>query len=158
MLTPAQLQTLKTAILAETDPSVVQWRAPATRDDRSLADWYNAASTTAAWGTAVAVESVDDAVDYSTYDTLSAGKRDSWALFIARPRDFARNKTRKWTEDVFGASSANAVAVLQAAIVKARRIEVVFGGNTKTSSGLSALDRSYVGTVGLEDISKALNA
>lgn len=159
MLTSAQIVTLRAAILAETDPQVVQWRTPATRDDNSLTVWLNGTSSTLAWKKEADALALDDAPDYSTYDTLAAGKRDSWALFREYPRDFGRNKVRKWITDVWGNATAgsNSEAILQAGTEFARRAEVYLGGSSKTTGTVSALDRSFVGEVDIDDVSAALN-
>lgn len=159
MLTQQQLDTFKTALLTETDAAVVAARTPATRDDRVIVAFYNAASATIAWRTAASIEAVDDAPNYSNYDTLAAGKRDSWALFLTRPRDFTRQKVRNWVTDVWGAATAssNSEAILQAGTETALRIEDVLGGTVRTTGTVSALDRAYVGTITLDEVSAVLN-
>lgn len=148
-----QLTTLKAALLAETDPSIVAARATATRDDRVIVAFYNAAASpaVAAWSVAAPIDSIDDAPDYSAFDTIVAGKRDSWGFFLARPRNFARNKIRKWVTDVWG-TGANARAILTAGTESAKRIEVVIGGTNKTTDTITALDRDYIGLVTLDDM------
>lgn len=64
-LTPAQLTTLKAAILAETTPVFVTLRQA--NDEQGMADYYNADSGTVVWQTAVLVSAVQDAVDYTAY-------------------------------------------------------------------------------------------
>lgn len=64
-LTTAQLQTLKTAILAETTPAFVALRTA--NNEQGMADFYNAASANVVWQTSVPVGTVQDAIDYTAY-------------------------------------------------------------------------------------------
>jgi hypothetical protein len=66
-LTPEQIPTLKAAIAANTDPEFVALRdAGATG---AMAAWYNLAADPvhAVWGTAVPVNTLTDAIDFSAY-------------------------------------------------------------------------------------------
>jgi hypothetical protein len=160
MLTTEQIATLKAAILAETNANVVQWRTPATRDDRRLTEWLNSASNTDAWKTAAQPVDIDDATDWVSFDTLSAGKRDSWAMFLARQRNFCKNAVRKWVTDIWGNATAGSAAekLLQSGVEKALRGEVYLGGTSRTTGTVTALDRNYVGTISIDDVSAALNS
>jgi hypothetical protein len=158
-LTNNQLQTLKTAINAETDPTFVSYRNSGATG--AMAEWYNVEKSPAqkAWITLQPAADSDDAPDYSTFDALAAGKRDSWALFLNFDRNFARNKVRKWVTDVWGAATAasNAEAILQAAVRNALRGELVFGGTLKTTGTVAATDLNYIGTISNEDVVAAIN-
>jgi len=107
-----------------------------------------------AWHTAVAPVDMDDAPDYTSFDAISAGKRDSWGFLLARPRDFNRGKVRKWITDVWGNATAgsNAEAILQAGLVNATAAEVAIGGTTKTTGTVSGLDRNYIGGVTVQEV------
>lgn len=157
-LTTSQLATLKAAILAETDPTFVALRQSGATG--AMADWYNVEKSPAqkAWIIAQPATNSDDAPDYSTFDALVAGKRDSWALFLNFSRDFTRNKVRKWTVDVWGPAVAgsNAEAILLAATRNALRGELVFTSTSKTTGTVTALDLSYVGLISNEDVVAAL--
>lgn len=157
-LSNSQLQTLKAAIAAETDPEFVAYRTAGATG--AMADWYNVEKSPAqkAWITLQPASDTDDAPDYSTFDSLSAGKRDSWALFLAYDRNFTRNKVRKWVVDVWGnaIANSNAEAVLLAATRNARRGEVLFGGTLKTTGTVAALDLVFVGLISNDDVVKAL--
>ena len=159
-LTPAQIQTLKAAILAETNATFVALRTSGATG--AMAEWYNVAINPVqkAWITNQPPQDSDDAPDYSTFDSISAGKRESWGFFLAYPRDFTRNKVRKWVTDVWGNATAasNAEAILQAATRNATRGEVVFGGTTRTTGTVSALQLDRVGTLSNEDVVLAVNA
>lgn len=102
----------------------------------------------------------DDAPDYSTFDSLAAGKRDSWGFFLQNTRDFTRNKTRKWITDIWGPANAasNAEAILLSGTEKARVIEVVLGSSVKTTGTVSAIARNYVGSIDLLEVGLILNS
>jgi hypothetical protein len=159
-LTNAQIQILKAAIAAETNATFVSYRNSGATG--AMADWYNVAinPTQKAWITAQPATDSDDAPDYSTFDAIAAGKRDSWGFFLAYPRDFARQKVRKWVTDVWGnaTASSNSEAILQAATRNAKRGEIVFGGAVETTGTVAALDLNFVGDIRNEDIIAALAA
>jgi hypothetical protein len=159
MLTPAQLVTLRAAIDAETDPNMVQWRTPATRADNQIAAWLNLPSTTDAWRVAADPALIDDAPSYVDFDTLTAGKRDSWLLFMTRARNFTRNKTRAWVKDIWGnvTAASNSEKILQAAVEQATHGEAYLGGTVRVEGTVSALDRAYVGAISIDDVANALN-
>jgi hypothetical protein len=156
-LTTNQLQAIKAAILA--DPALAAISSGPATDYNGIAIALNTPSATRAWRTSVPAGDSDDAPDMSTFDALSAGKRDSWALFIGQAsRDFARNKVRKWVTDIWGNATAasNAEAILLAGTELATRAEVVIGGNTKTTGTVSGLDRSWIGQLSINDIAEAM--
>ncbi len=160
-LTTPQLQTLKAAILA--DPALAAMTSGPGTDYNAIAIALSADASpvTKAWRVDVPASDSDDAPDYSTFDALIAGKRDSWALFLAQPsRNYSRNKVRKWVTDIWGAATAasNSEAILLAATENAKRCEVIIGGTTRTTGTVSALDRGYIGTVQLSDVSGMFNA
>ena len=107
-----------------------------------------------AWNTAVDSKDMDDAPDYTAFDAIPAGKRDSWGFLLARPRDFNRNKVRTWITDVWGPAVANSNSekILQAGLVNATAAEVAIGGTTKTTGTVSGLDRTYIGGVTVQEV------
>jgi hypothetical protein len=159
-LTTAQLQTLKAAIAAETDAAFVALRNSGATG--AMAEWYNEPKSPdlLAWRDNVQPAESDDAPDYSTFDAISAGKRESWGFFLAYPRDFTRNKTRKWITDVWGNATAasNAEAILLTGTRKANRVEAVFGGTSRTTGTVTATNLNFVGTLRNEDIVLALGS
>ncbi len=158
MLTPAQLATLRAAILAETNPTAVAARDA--RADNALADWYNGPSNVDAWSESADARALDEGADYSAFDSVVAGKRAAWDLFLRyAPRDMSRTKNRKVVTDVWGNATAASVAesILQASRVKASRFEVVFAGATTNTGTVSAIKRDVLGPVSVDDISRALN-
>lgn len=158
MLSNAQLVTLKAAIAAQTDPAFVLLRTSGATG--AMADWFNVNASPAqkAWITSQPPQDSDDAPDYSTFDSVAQGKRESWAFFLAYPRDFTRNKVRKWVTDVWGnaTSGSNAEAILQAATRNAKRGELVFSSTPRSTGTVSALELSFQGDISNEDIVAAL--
>ncbi len=159
MFTPAQLVTLKAYIMA--DPVLAPLTSGAGTDYGLIATTLDAYATPTvlAWMTNVPAVVSDDAPSYSTFDSIVAGKRDSWGFFLANPRDFTRNKVRSWITDVWGAATAssNSEAILQAGTEKARVVEVALGGATKTTGTVTALARNYVGGISLTDVAGMFN-
>jgi hypothetical protein len=155
-LTTQQKATLKTYILS--DP-VLGPKATALDYD-AIANALNAQAPgpVKAWLTSVTPEMMDDAPDYSTFDSIAAGKRDSWGFLLARSRDFTRNKTRKWVTDIWGNATAgsNAEAILLTGTVNCTLAESVIGGATKTTNNVSAIDRGFIGTISVFDIGPIL--
>jgi len=160
-MTPAELQTLVTALRASADANIINMLAPATRNDNALAEYINgkANPVVKAWRTSLPTNDADDAPDYSTYDSLVPGKRDSWNLFLRTNRDLTRTKVRKWITDVWGNATANsnAEAILLAGTENATRAEVLMGGTDATTGTVTASKRNWVGTVGVTELSGALN-
>lgn len=159
-LTNQQIVALRAAINAEVDPQVVQWRTPATRDDGSLRTWLNQPSATLAWGESVPAKSLDEGADYSTFDSIAAGKRDAWGLFLQyAPRDMSKNKNRKVVTDVWGNATAASIAesILQASTLLATRAEAYLGGASASTGTVTAIKRAWVGTVTLDEVAAVLN-
>lgn len=156
ILDATQLSTLKAAILAENNATFVTFRDSGATG--AMAAWYNGDSNTDAWRTLVTPLQSDDAPDYSTFDALAAGKRDSWALFLGFTRDYTRNKVRKWITDVWGNATAasNAETILLAGVEKAKRGEVVFGSTNATTGTVTGIKRNLIGTITNENIVSAL--
>lgn len=157
MLTDSQMQTLVAAIRASADPTVTA--ALAIRDDVTLTTWCNAPSPTDAWRASMQPQDVDEATPWTAFDALSAGKRDSWRQMLVYPRDFSRNAIRRWVTDVWGNATAgsNAEVILGAAREKATNAQAALGGTVRSTGTVSALDRAFVGQVGLTELSVAQN-
>lgn len=154
MLTDAQMTTLAAGIRASTDPTVVA--ALAIRNDVALTAWCNAASAQDAWAQDVTGAALFEQTDVAKFDNLTAGKRDAWRLMLDfAPVDFARNKNRKAVEDIWGATDS--VAVLQSLTRKATNAEQILGGTSATSNTVTAWKLNYAGSVGITEVSTALN-
>lgn len=156
-LTAQQLAALKAAIQADATAGPMRVQG----DTASLLAWCNGAKAPAqaAWRVNVGIQDSDEAVDYSTYDTLSAGKRDSWNIFLKFNRSFARTKVRKWITDVWGAATAgsNGAAILAAGTESATNAQVALGGAVKTTDTVSALDRNYTDLVTQSEANQLVN-
>lgn len=153
-LTPAQKSVFLAAINAETTPALVTCRQA--RDDGCIAAWYNVATATKAWREAVPGKEVFEAMNLTAYDGLSAGKRDAWALILGfSPLDFSRNKIRAAVNDVWGATDRD--AILNAATEFASRFEMLFGGNSATTGGVTAIKRTLPYVLTINDVSATLN-
>ena len=150
--TDAQRATLKAHIL--NTPALAAKAVGASADFTGLAIDLNEASAQRAWLTAASVDAVDDAPSYTDFDALTAGKRDSWALFLRTSRNFTRGKVRSWVTDVWGAATAasNSEKILLAGTELATVAQVVIGGTTRTTGTVSALDRNWIGTVSIQDL------
>ena len=72
MLTDTKLQTLATAIRAETDANVVNYLA--NRMDVQLAEWCNTASTSDAWNPAMTGGAMFEATNVVKFDGLARRK------------------------------------------------------------------------------------
>lgn len=155
MLSTEQQTTLVTALLASTD--LVLAPLVAARDDYSIAAWLNTLSTTDAWMERATSTTLVDGMDFTKFDTLTAGKRDAWALFLAyAPYDMGRIKFRKAILDVWGA--VDSIPVLQSVIRKATNVELIFGGTSKTTNTVTAIDLNTEGPVSQNDVSQAFLA
>ena len=154
-LTLAQLATLKTAIIA--DPVAGPMRAAG--DSFSLGVWCNGPSTTLAWQTAVIPQVSDEAATYTLFDSIIAGKRDSWGLFLGFSRDFTKAKIRNWVVDVWGSALAASVseAILQAATAFATNAQAVFGGTLRTTGTVAAINRVYSEQITQDELNRLVN-
>jgi hypothetical protein len=157
-LTTNQRNTLLTTIKA--DATAGPFRTAG--DAFSLKAWCNAAKSPQllAWSVAVPMQTSDEAATYTTYDTLVAGKRDSWSIFLRSTRNFSTNKIRAWITDVWGNATAGSVSesILQAGTESATNAQAAIGGSTKTTGTVTATDRTFTGQVDDSDINFFINA
>ena len=157
-LTKAQRTTLKAAILA--DPVLAPLTSGPTTDLVALQIALNSDKSPAvkAWVESVSPETTDEACNWAQFDTIVAGKRDSWAFFLQRTRNFSRAKVRSWVTDVWGAATAgsNAEAILLVAIENASVAESIIGGATRTTGTVSGIARAFLGELSLQDVRDTL--
>ncbi len=154
MLTVPQAQLLAAGLRAETNQTVVD--ALAARDDYTLSLWVNTNSIQDAWNAAMQKRDLFEATDITSFDTVTAGKREAWGLMLDNaPLDMSRNKLRKAVVDVWG--STTGVTVLQACLRKATNGEVYIGGTSQTTQTVAGLNLKYAGPISINDISNALN-
>ena len=86
-LTTEQLQTLKAAIAAETDPTFVEYRTNG--DNGGMAAFYNEASNPAfvVWRTSVSQDEItQNGFDWVRVDNLSIGKARIWEWLFDNPQ------------------------------------------------------------------------
>ena len=152
-LTPAQLNNLRTAVCGNATAAPLMQAG----NVAGLESWLNTTTATKGWLTAVTAQVADEAPNYTSYDTLAQGKRDSWARFLAADtRSFAKNKVRAWVTDVWGTATAgsNAEAVLLAGTEAATNAQVLLGGTVKTTGTVTATDRVYDGIVTTPEVTR----
>jgi len=164
----AQFTTLVAALRASVDSTVVA--ALAIRNDVALTAWcnQNASPLVKAFSTGVLAKDVDEACDWTQFDAIQAGKRDSWGFFLnMSSRDFTKAKVRKWVTDVWGnaTSSSVAEAILLAGTFNASNAENILGGTSRNTGTVTALELNYIrsstssptGDININDLSRALN-
>lgn len=154
-LNNTQKATIRAAIFASVDQAVIDAREGATRHDAFIETWLNGDSAQDAWMTSVDKRGLFEATDIVKFDTISAGKRDSWKLLLDNaPIDFTRNKSRKAVDDVWG---ADAPGVLAGLVRKATRAEEILGGTDATNSTVTAWKLNWSGLVTRAEVGDILN-
>lgn len=142
-LTNGQLNTVCTAVKANGTANAARLAG----DSFTLLDWLNTARspTVLAWRVDMQPQEIDEAATYTTFDSLTAGKRDEWRIFISFPRSFAKNKNRGVITDVWGNATAASVAegILQAGTYSATNVQNALGGTSKTTGTVTALDLNF---------------
>lgn len=152
-LTTAQLQALKAAIQAE--PNVAA--ALAAGNMVAIADYYNGASASNAWRAAPR-DDMYGAMQISSFDNLTAGKRDAWRMVLDyAPTDFRKAKFRKAVTDIWGATEAASV-LTGCAVRAATRAELLFGGTDRTESTVTAKVLNVEGLLTYSDVVQALGS
>lgn len=150
-LSPAQLATVCTSCKADTGCNVPRQAG----DSITVLSWLNAARTpaTLAWRVDLQPIEIDEAATYTTYDSLTQGKRDEWERLLAFPRSFAKNKNRNVVTDVWGSATAGSIAeaILLAGTYNATNVQNALGGTTRTTGTVSALALTFTGAAGAGD-------
>jgi hypothetical protein len=154
-MTPQQLATLKTAIIADATAGPMRNAG----DTVGLLAWCNGVSAVLAWLPSVQPQVADEAATYTAFDGIVAGKRDSWRIFLMFPRDFSKNKIRNWITDVWGNSTAGSIAeaILQAGTQLATNAQAALGGTTRTTGSVAALSLNFTGLVSQADVNVLVN-
>jgi hypothetical protein len=162
MLTTQQLQTLKDAILAETDVEFAALRSSGATG--AMAEWLNVEKAPAAkaWRSNVDPRDSDEVTPWANFDALTAGKRDSYiGAFLKYSRDYSKNAVRKWITDIWGNASVGSDAATILAGAGQRNItraEAVLGGSATTATNsVSALKLAWEGFLSNEDVVHAVN-
>lgn len=124
--------------------------------DNKIADFYNTADgQVKAWRTNMTRNDLFDAMNIAQFDALSAGKRDAWKLMLDQGSvDPSRNRIRAAVIDIWPA--AQATNILTAMTENARRIEVLIGGAAVADGGVTALRRTFSGSISDAEVALAL--
>jgi hypothetical protein len=156
MLSPAQKVALKAAIQAAPAAKTL-WDAG---DFWSLAAWVNTPTSTKAWRTAAGADDIFNSLTLSTYDNLTAGKRDALRMIMDRNVDCTKVAIRTAFADIFAVTgaytdSAQLAKMLNGACVEdATWAEVALGGTTPAAvGGVAALKRNFVGQLSIDELS-----
>lgn len=158
-LTNPQRNTLKAAIIANATANAFRTAG----DTPGLLGYCNGTtfpgSPVLAWNVNVQPQTSDEAATYTTYDTLTQGKRDSWRIFLLFARNFSKNRIRNWVTDVWGAATAGSVAeaILQGATESATFAQNAIGGTARTTGTVTATDRNYVALLDQDDVNWLVN-
>lgn len=102
ILTTAQLQTLKAAINAETDPTFVAYRNAGSTGQ--MAEWYNVDSSFIVFKPSCPTQNIGDVVNYVAVAALTDANVNKLNLFYTlQPQNFEPNKSdqRTYLADVF---------------------------------------------------------
>lgn len=155
-LTPAQLATLKAAILAETDPAFVAAR---TNGQTSLmAAFYNGEASPAfyVWRKVYTPDMIADAIDagITQLDALTASKRDSLLWWASRAHDASLAQTQAAMNDLCGSQNTLKTALLNGGKRKVTRAERLYV--TGTGSLAEPGVPGFEGTLGESDIGASL--
>lgn len=157
MMTRDQQQLFAAAVRANVSPEIVA--ALAVRADDVIRDYYNAVSSTDSWRVDVDSNALFEATPITSFDGLSAGKREAWKLMLDQAGrsalDFGRAKLRNAVLDIWALAQAN--SILTACTRKASVGELIFGGAVKTSGSVTATDLTLEITLTTDDVSAALN-
>jgi len=163
-MTPQQLATLKTAIIA--DPTAGPMRTAG--DSASLLAWCNGPSSTRAWRTSVGGAEVYDAHKPVEYIARSAAERQAFDLmcFGDRVHDFTVAAKRNGVADIFSGATNNTsrTAIFAVAQEMATNAQLALGGSTVSVGGnaamsetISAYRRNWSGQVTQDDANKLVN-
>ena len=162
MLTDAQKATLKAAILAETDSTLVEERDAGGMGE--VAEWYSgvASPTFTVWKSTVTSREVMNSVTFSGaggFIQRTQGERDAFMMLIANGGiEPWRSNIRQAFSDIFSGSGTGApetrAALLALSKRPALRIEKVFA--TGTGSDASPATLVWEGGIDGTDISAAL--
>lgn len=157
-LTPAQLPTLKAAILAETDAEFVEFRTQGATG--AMAAFYNVEASPAfyIWRKNYTPDLIAAAVDagITQLDALTASKRDSLLWWAERSHDASLALTQAAINDLCGSQNTLKNAVLDGGKRKLLRGERLFA--TGTGSLASPGTAGYEGSIGNNDIVQSLEA
>ena len=157
-MTPAQLTTLKAAILAEADPAFVEARTNG--QTPLMTAFYNVDASPAyyAWRSAYSPDMIRDAITngITQLDALTGSKRDSLLWWAQGTHDARRPQVQAAISDLCGSQNTLKTAVLDGAKRLALRGERLFatGAGSLAAPGVLAFE----GQITDGDIGAALEA
>ena len=158
MLTAAQLQTLKAAILAETTPAFVALRQA--NDETGMAAWYNAPGTFVAWKSSVTIAAtgaVFNGTEWAGMTSANHTRLQTVAQYLATYNPGLADIRAMFNDIWSGAGGTNTRAALLALWKRfATRGERVFATGTGTDASPGAF--TFEGAISAQDISDALRA
>jgi hypothetical protein len=156
MLNAIQLQLLATALRASTNPDIVAWIDPNVRRDDLVAEWLNSASGQKGWKPSVSRQTLFDAMNLSAYDSIAAGKRETWAFVMDQaPVDATKQNLRDGIVDVF--PQTDALTMLEVCLEDATHGQLIFDAVEAVTAGKTGLIRDFTGQFSVDDVSNALN-
>mgnify|MGYP000199104750 CR=1 FL=1 len=157
-LTTAQLQTLKAAIAAETDPTFVALRAANNED--GMASWYNGASTFIVWKSSVSITETGAAFNGSEWAGMTSANHtrlQTVAQYMSTYRPALADIRAMFNDIWSGAGGTNTRAALLALWKRAAtRVEKVFATGTGTDATPGTL--VFEGAIRAQTISDALRS
>jgi hypothetical protein len=157
-LTTAQLQALKTAIAAETDPEFVASRTAGATGE--MAAFYNVNANPAfyVWRSNYSVTDIAAAIDggITQLDALTASKRDSLLWWAERAHDMRQASAQAAINDLCGSQNTLKASLTDGGKRKLLRGEKLF--STGTGSLASPGSTTYEGSISNDDIVRALSA
>ena len=161
MLTPEQLVILKSAILAETDPTFVGYRTNG--QNTLMAAWFNGAAVpeVVVWRSTVGKDEItQNGFDWTRLDNLSVGKARVWdAMFdnASRSMNPSKPNVRAGIDSVW-VGTASDLAVRAAVYVHCKRSatrgEKLYAAGSGTT--LSPSTMSFEGGITDNDVQNAL--
>ena len=158
MLTTEQLQTLKAAILSETDAGFVAARAAGATG--VMANFYNVQASPAywVWRSVYTPEDIAKAIDngITQLDGLTPSKRDSLLWWAERNHDMALAQSQAAVNDLCGSQNTLKAALTAGGKRTLLRGERLFA--TGTGSLAAPGTATFEGTIRNEDIVLALSA
>jgi hypothetical protein len=159
-LTTEQLQTLKASILAETDPTFVEYRNNG--DNGQMAAWYNQPSTFVVRRSTVMSSEIGPVLNYLAVGSLTTANRDRATTFLAlNPVSFTPTADiEAYWDTTFGGALGGEGANTRAALQNlwrrfATRCERLYvtGTGTTVSPGVLVFE----GNISSADITDARN-
>lgn len=160
-LTPQQQATLLAAVIANPAANAARLGG----DSVTLLAWLNGPSATVAWKPSVTAGAMFDSLTISSFDNLTAGKRDAFRLMLDREViDATKGSIRSGLADIFTVTGAYTDAQQLAKMLNgactefATNSQAAIGGTTPQAvGGVSALKRYTTETCDETDANWLIN-